>query len=68
MRPSIPLSQDVLERLRLLHEVHAMVRSMLLLHKDETQSRSKPSTAPQFVRGDKVTIVAKNIFLRAWAG
>jgi hypothetical protein len=29
MRPSIPVSQDAIERLRLLHEVHTMVRSLL---------------------------------------
>jgi hypothetical protein len=27
MRPSIPVSQDASERLRLLHDVHALVRS-----------------------------------------
>jgi hypothetical protein len=41
-----------------------MVRSVLQLHKDEMHARSERSTAPHFVRGDKVTIVAKNIFLR----
>jgi hypothetical protein len=33
MRPSIPVSQDTSERLRLLHEVHAMLRSVLHVHK-----------------------------------
>jgi hypothetical protein len=28
------------------------------------QARSEPSTAPCFVRGDKVTVVTKNLFLR----
>jgi hypothetical protein len=36
---------------------------VLQLHKDDMQARSEPSTAPHFVRGDKVTIVAKNLFL-----
>jgi hypothetical protein len=40
MRPSIPVSQDASERLRLLHEVHALVRSVLDLHKDEMQPHS----------------------------
>jgi hypothetical protein len=35
MRPSIPVSQDTTERLRLLQEVHTTVRSVLQLHKDE---------------------------------
>jgi hypothetical protein len=33
------------------------------MHKDEMQARSEPSTAPHFVRGDKVTLVTKNLFL-----
>jgi hypothetical protein len=41
-----------------------MVRSVLQLHQDEMQARSQPSTAPHFVRGDKVTIVTKKLFLR----
>jgi hypothetical protein len=49
MRPSIPVSQDALERLRLLQEVHVVVRSVLQLHKDEMQVRLEPSTAPHFV-------------------
>jgi hypothetical protein len=64
MRPSIPVSQDASERLRQLHEVHALVRSVLRLHKDEMQVRSEPSVAPHFVRGDKVSVVTKNLFLR----
>jgi hypothetical protein len=48
----------------LLREVHALVRSVLKLHKDKMQARSKPSTAPHFVRGDKVTICSCNLFLR----
>jgi hypothetical protein len=35
MRPSIPVSQNPLERLKLLHEVHAPVRTVLQMHKDE---------------------------------
>jgi hypothetical protein len=34
------------------------------LHKDEMQSRSKPSTAPRFDRGNKVTVVPKSLFVR----
>jgi hypothetical protein len=40
MRPSIPVSQDATERLRLLQDVHAMVRSVLQLHNDEMQART----------------------------
>jgi hypothetical protein len=50
MRPSIPVSQDAIERLQLLQEVHTMVRSVLHLHKDEMQTRTEPSTTPHFVR------------------
>jgi hypothetical protein len=64
MQPSIPVSQDAIERLRLLQEVHTMVRSVLQLHKDEMQARTKLSTAPHFVRGDKVSVVTANLFLR----
>jgi hypothetical protein len=64
MRPSIPVSQDASERLRLLHEVHIMVRYVSLLHKDEMQARLEPSTAPHFIRGDKVSLVTMNLFLR----
>jgi hypothetical protein len=54
MRPSIPISQDASEQLKLLHEVHTMVRYVLHLRKDEMDERSKPSTAPHFVIGDKL--------------
>jgi hypothetical protein len=64
MRPSIPISQDASERLRLIQEIRALVHSVSQLHKDEMQARTEPSTAPHFVRGDKVTIVSKNPFLR----
>jgi hypothetical protein len=64
MRPSIPISQDASQRLRLLHEVDALIRSVFQLHKEEMQSRSEPLTAPQFVRGDKVTIITNNLLLR----
>ena len=40
MRPSILVSQDATERLRLLQEVHTLVRSVLQLHKDEMQART----------------------------
>jgi ribosomal protein S8 len=64
MRPSIPVSQDASERLRLLQEVHALVRSVLQVHKDEMQAHSEPSTVPHFVRGDKVIVVTMHLFLR----
>jgi hypothetical protein len=64
MRPSIPVSQGASDRLTLLHEVHALIRSVLKLHKDEMQARSVPSTTPHFVKRDKVSVVATNLFLR----
>jgi hypothetical protein len=64
MRPSIPVSQDATEGLRLLHDVHTLVRSVKQLHKDEMQARTEPSTTPHFARGDKVSVVTTNIFLR----
>jgi hypothetical protein len=50
--------------MRLLHDVHTLVRSVLQQHKDEMQARTEPSTAPHFARGDKVLIVTANLFLR----
>jgi hypothetical protein len=41
-----------------------MVRSLLQVHKDEMKTRTKPSTCPHFVGGDKVSGVAANLFLR----
>jgi hypothetical protein len=64
MRPSISHSQDASDRLKLLHSVHTLVRSVLQLHKVEMHERSKPSTSPHFARGDKVSIVTTNPFLR----
>jgi hypothetical protein len=64
MRPSIPVSQDATKRLRLLQDVHTLVRSVLKLHKDEMQARTKPSTTPHFAKGDKVSVVTTNLFLR----
>jgi hypothetical protein len=64
MRPSIPASKDATERLQLLQEVHALVRSMLQLHKDEMHVRTEPSTTPHFAKGDKVPVVTANRFLR----
>jgi hypothetical protein len=64
MRPSIPVSKDQKERLKLLQRVHAMVRSVLQLHKDEMQARLELSTAPHFVRGEKKKVVTKHLFLR----
>jgi hypothetical protein len=53
MRPSIPILQDAQERFILLHEIHALGRSAIHLHKDEMQAPSEPSTAPHFAKGDK---------------
>jgi hypothetical protein len=64
IRPSIPVSQDAIERLRLLQEMRTVARSVLQLHKDEMQTRTKPSKAPHFVRGDKVPIVTTDLSLR----
>jgi hypothetical protein len=64
MRPSIPVSRDASWRLRLLQEIHAMVRFVLQLHKDEMQARTELSTTPHFAKGDKVSIVTANLFLR----
>jgi hypothetical protein len=52
------------ERLHMLHGVHVMVRTVMQLHKGDMQARSKPSTAPHFVCGDKVRVVTKSLFLR----
>jgi hypothetical protein len=41
-----------------------MIRSVLQLHKDEMQARTEPSIAPHFVKGDKVSVVTTNLFLR----
>jgi hypothetical protein len=60
----IPVSQDASERLGLLHKVHVVVRSVLQPRKDEMQTRSEPSTSLHFVRGGKVILVTKNLFLR----
>jgi hypothetical protein len=59
MRPPILVSQDAPGRLRLLHEVRALVRSVSQLHKDDVQVRSEPSASPHLVREDKVSIVTK---------
>jgi hypothetical protein len=40
LRPSIPVSQDVTEWLRLMQEVHTLIPSVLQLLKDEMQARS----------------------------
>jgi hypothetical protein len=37
---------------------------VLQLHKDEMQARTEPSTTPHFVKGDKVSVVTSNLFLR----
>jgi hypothetical protein len=49
MRPSIPVSQNATDRLRLLQEVHTLVRYVLQLHKDNMQARTEPSTTPHFI-------------------
>jgi hypothetical protein len=41
-----------------------MVRYVSQLHKDEMQTRTETSIAPHFVRGDKVSVVTTNLFLR----
>jgi hypothetical protein len=64
MQPSIPISQDAIEQLKLLQGVYALVHSVLQPHRDEMQARSESSTTPHFVRGDKVTIVTKHLVLR----
>jgi hypothetical protein len=61
MRPWILVYQYATERLQLLQELHALVRSVSQLHKDEIQARLEPSTVPHFVRGDKVTVVTKKL-------
>jgi hypothetical protein len=40
MRPSISVSQYATERLRLLQKIHALVRSVFQLHKDEMHART----------------------------
>jgi hypothetical protein len=62
MRPSIPVSQDSTERLRLLQEIHALVRSVLQLDKDDMKARTEPSTTPHFAKGDKVSDITTNFF------
>jgi hypothetical protein len=49
IRPSIPVSQDATQRLRLFHEVHTLVRYVLQLHKDDMHARTEPSATPHFV-------------------
>jgi hypothetical protein len=39
-----------------------VARSVLQPHKDEMQARSDTSTAPHFVRGEKVTVATKKSF------
>jgi hypothetical protein len=64
MRPSILVSQDATQRLRLLQDIHALVRYVLQMHKDEMQARTEPSTTPHFARRDKVSVVTTNLLLR----
>jgi hypothetical protein len=63
-RSSIPVSRDATSWLQQLREVHAHVRSALYIHEEEMDARSKASTAPHFVRGCKVSVVAMNMFLQ----
>jgi hypothetical protein len=57
MRPSIPVSQDALERLRMLKEVHNLVRSALQLHHiDSRQSLlCTNKSIPKSARNDNFT-------------
>jgi hypothetical protein len=64
MRLSILVSHDASKRLRLLHEVHTLLRTVSYLHKDEMRARSEPSTAPHVVQGDKFKVVTKNLLMR----
>jgi hypothetical protein len=63
MRPWIPVSQDAYDRFKLLHELHAIVRSVLHMRNDDMLARSKQPIAPHHARGEKVTVVTKNLFL-----
>jgi hypothetical protein len=37
---------------------------MLQLHEDEMQERTEPSTTPHFAKGERVSVVTSNLFLR----
>jgi hypothetical protein len=60
MRPSISLSQDATERLRLLQEIHTMVRSVLHLHKDEMHARTLRQRRQGVSRHNKPFFCADN--------
>jgi hypothetical protein len=64
MRPSISVSQDASGRLRLLHEAHAQVRSVLLLHKDVSSFKTVDSPALEH-RGQGVNFNNKSLLTRA---
>jgi hypothetical protein len=51
IRPSILVSQDATERLRLLKEIHTIVRSLLKLHKDEMHKTVYSATLCQRRQG-----------------
>jgi hypothetical protein len=48
MRPSIPISKAVGERLQHLRGVHELVIFVLRVHKDNMKARSHSATAPNF--------------------
>jgi hypothetical protein len=64
IRASIHISSTAFERLRHLRDVHELVSFVLRLPKDEMQTYSKPSAAPQFQPGNSASVVAKGLFLR----
>jgi hypothetical protein len=64
MRPTILVSQGTTKWLKLLQEFHALVRSVLQLHKNEMQAHLEPSIVPHLLRGENVTVVTNNLFLR----
>jgi hypothetical protein len=64
MRPSIHVSETHQRSvLQPLHGFRTLVSLVLQLHKDEMEARTEPSIAPQFDRGDTVTLVTKHLFL-----
>jgi hypothetical protein len=63
MRPSIPVSTaEILKNSHVVHELVTFVSRRV--HKDDMQTRSHSSIAPQFQQGDKVSEIAKSLFLR----
>jgi hypothetical protein len=62
MRPSIPMSKAVEERLQYLRGVHELVMFVLRVHTEDMEARSHSSTVPQFQRGGKVSVIRKASF------